>query len=246
VTLAETQALFWRAMRRSISPEELAATFNGDDRLPAAGRLAIYRGMYWMRQVEALRDGFPRLLARLGDKRFHWLCLDYLFAHPSRDPRIEGVGRDLPEFLRTLLDPGRMALADLAAFEWAEVDALLSPDPPGTITTFDVPADRFPASRLVLVPSLRLLSLASDPLPDAARPMSAACFGIWRKGFAVSHVRLDEDELEAARSAGQGASVAEICSSFASAPDPPRRASTVLAAWISRRWLARVAPAGAP
>ena len=79
-------------------------------------------------------------------------------AHPSPDPRIEGIGGALPRFLRAHQLEERQGLADLAAFEWAEVEALLAADPLWLTTGFDVPAAVFPACTLEMVPALRVVA----------------------------------------------------------------------------------------
>jgi hypothetical protein len=137
-------------------------------------------------------------------------------------------------------DAALAQLAPLAALDWAEVEALLADDAPSVLRRFDVPAERFPRARLALVPSLRLLSLDVDPEPGAAGPEVPARFIVWRYGFGVRRVRVDEDELRAARAAQAGATLAEVCAGFAEGPEPAARAFQVLGAWLGRGLIARV------
>jgi hypothetical protein len=250
VRLAALQRAFWRAMREPRPSPEDVALFLGDARLPALDRLLIYRRAYWARQIEALADEFRRLVARLGERPFADLMHDYLVAHPSREHRLEWIGRDLAAFLRAHPAARYRALADLAALEWAEVEVLLAEDAPAIATGADVPAAVFPACRLEMVPALRLLGFARDPLATegGAREVAAAPadFAVWRQAFAVRSRRLAPDEAAAARAALAGAPLAAVCEAFLAAPAPAERASAILGSWLASGWVSRiVAPPGA-
>jgi len=243
MTLASLQQSFWRAMRDSAPTNSLEGCFRGDARLSALDRLLIYRRAYWARQVDALRDEFRRLARLIGEDDFACLMKEYLDAHPSPDPRIEMIGRELPAFLGAHESPERRCLADLAAFEWAEVEVLLAEDPPEVTIGFEVPSTVFPACTLAMVPALRVLSLVTDPLAGPGRGApSPTAFAIWRRGFSVQHRRLDPDEQEAATAALADAPVADVCESFRRAPDSAERASEVIRSWLSGGWVSRIVP----
>jgi hypothetical protein len=247
MTLESLQQSFWQAMRQpGLSADSLAPGFRGDVRLSALDRVLVYRRAYWARQLEALRDEFGRLAARIGESEFSDLMQAYLIAFPSRDPRIEWIGRDLPAFLRAHPSAQRRGLADLAAFEWAEVEALLAEDAPEITTAFEVPATLFPLCRFAMVPALRVVALATEPLgePGAGAPGSTA-FAIWRLRFSVQHRRLAPDEQQAAIAALAGETVADVCEAFRDRADAAERAAAVFCSWLSDGWVSRlVRPTG--
>jgi hypothetical protein len=241
VTLASAQRSFWDAMRDPALPtESIERCFRGDARLSARDRVLGYRRAYWARQIDALRDEFRRLADRLGERDFADLMHEYLVAHPSPDPRIEWIGSALPRFLRAHRLEQHRTLADLAAFEWAEVETLLATDPPCLTSGFDVPATVFPVCTFEMVPALRVVALTSDPLPDPDGAPRPTAFAIWRFGFAVQHRRLDPDEHRAATAAIAGEPVASVCAAFSQQPDAAERAATVLKSWLTSAWVSRI------
>jgi hypothetical protein len=239
--LEEFQRAFWRAMRMPQVPDEIVTPYLGGRLEPATlERVLIYRRAYWARQIEALRDEFRRLATRLGERDFAALMQEYLTAHPSEDPRIEWVGRHLPRFLGAHPEAARRHLADLAAFEWAEVETLLAADPACLTTGFDVPAQLFPCCTLAFVPALHILRLASDPLAGDEGRGRPTRLAVWRKSFAVRHRVLDPDEHAAATAARAGAEIARVFDAFASVPDPAARASAVFGGWLADGWVSRI------
>lgn len=114
----------------------LATLLRGDARAGAGERLEIYANAYFARLLEVLRDDYPALAAALGDDHFHDLVTAYLLAHPPTRPSL----RDAGAFVRGFLDGASAEAAyfrvrwpwsaDLAALEWALVDAFDAPDAP--------------------------------------------------------------------------------------------------------------------
>ena len=104
--LAETQRLFWKALRGE--PAEKPAIAGPD-------RLHVYAEMFVWRQVDALRADFPETAARLGEDAFFDLAKRYVLAHPSEDPDLGRLGRHFAEFSG---EPG-------AALEWARCEVFL-------------------------------------------------------------------------------------------------------------------------
>lgn len=129
--------------------------------LSAFERLEIYRQAYHARLIECLADDYPVLKTALGDDGFETLARAYIARHPSQGPSLNGFGRALSAFCRVEpLDHGAFA-ADLAALEWAIVDAIHAPTVRGIDpeTLAAVPGERWPQARLVVNPSLRVLEL---------------------------------------------------------------------------------------
>jgi len=111
VTLAETQRLFWEALRGEPATPSFVA---GPD------RLHVYADMFLWRQVDALRSDFPQLAAKLGDDAFFALAKRYLLAHPSEDPDLGRLGRYFAQFCGD----------ELAALEWARSEVFLEAEVP--------------------------------------------------------------------------------------------------------------------
>lgn len=260
MTLAETQALFHRLVTgEDPPPGALEACFRGSAELPAADRLAIYRGMYAARLLEALRETFPNLARLLGPERLAALSRDYLARHPSEHHDVGRVGRRLPDFLRRHPDPERPDLADLAELEWARQEAFFAAGSaaagPGALAALPGPAAG--RARLRLAPSLRLLVLGHDagvlwrrlehgqpPPPAVAGPWPVA---VWRRGFDVLHCPLSTHEAAALRAALDGEALEAICACFAERPDPAGEAGAAIAGWLGEGWVASVAaPDGTP
>jgi hypothetical protein len=234
-SLLELQRCFWQVVRGD--PEAARAA---DQEFVGAERLAVYRRMYVARQVNVLRDAYPKLAARLG-ARFERVARDYLLAHPSTRPAIEWVGANLAEFLAER-EPEHAALARL---EWARSEAFLLPDPDAVATRFAIDEARFAAARLRLVSTLRVVHVtqaALDAWDDPVAPLSPAsdpvAVAVWRAGYQVRHRALAHDELAALESARGGAPLGRVCEAFCTEPEPVERAFQVLRGWFEQRWIA--------
>ncbi len=88
--------------------------------IPAQLRLDVYRNAYYIRLQEAIAHDFPTLLAVAGDEHFAELTARYIKAYPSTSPSLRDFGKALP---RWLLDEGEPTLAEVAAVEWAVIEA---------------------------------------------------------------------------------------------------------------------------
>ena len=234
MNLAETQRLFWDLLQGGERPLD---AFVGSPALPAAERLAIYARMFLHRQIDALREMFPKVVAALGDEAFFDVAARYVHAHPSEHPDLGQLGRRFAAFL------DRPDLRDLARLEWARGEVfealqtpLLSAD---EFARLAQDAHAFMNRRVDLIPALRFLELDHDvgPLWDEAsksaepRPTQ---WVVWRAGFDVFHVVIDEDEARAVRLAIGGAAIGDICGAAGDAA----RAAEVLQEWLAEGWIA--------
>ena len=240
--LAETQALFWSALRGEAgSPAAqaaLLACFTGTDEMPALERVGIYAGMFLWRQVDALRDDFPKLLLLLGEEEFVGLAQRYVLAEPSRHADLGQLGRGLPAFCPALL-------RDLAALEWARSEVFFDADL-APLASLALAPERFDEARLDLVPALRVLALAHDApavwaaLEDGGEPgelVERPCaVVVWRTGFEVFHAEISAEEAAALRRAAAGARLAEVCGEFST----PEAALTALQSWLAEGFIAGV------
>lgn len=250
MTLAEMQARFFQLATRAPGARPAADCFVSTPDLSAEERLDIYANMFVWRQIDALREDFPKLAQLLGDEGFYATAEKYLRAHPSTHPSLGQLGRHFASFLAE--SPGqRPDLADLAALEWARCEVF--EEAHVGAATPDLVGSPDPA-RIVLrpVPALRLLSLRHDVVtlwknleddgtapPPHPQPSAVA---VWRKELVVFHVRIAPDEALALRRAMSGATLGEVCEAFAERQDAVRAALSAVASWFAEEWIA--APEG--
>lgn len=227
-----------------------AAIFVGTPALDASARVGIYADMFIWRQIDALRDDFPRLSVLLGDGAFYALGEEYLREHPSRNASLSELGRDLPGFLRGWSGAGaRTDLADLASLEWTRAkvfeEANVEAEPPERLRAFA--ADQLPRMRLRFVPALRVVALRHDlaalwqALEDGERPGPPSpheeSVAVWRKEFEVFHASLDADEEQALASARAGEPLGTVCEAFAPRPDAVEAAFRAVSSWFADGWI---------
>jgi hypothetical protein len=138
-------------------------------------RLEVYREQFWLRHLASIDEDFPTLTWVVGGPdAFRELATGYLRACPPRTWDLQRLGIDLPSYLagdsRWSDDP---LARDAARLDWAFMEAFDAPDSP----PFDprvlasTPEDAWPAARIDLHASLRLLSLGYPvhELRDAVR-----------------------------------------------------------------------------
>jgi Putative DNA-binding domain len=135
--LADVQQRLWQLITAPSGVGELPADLlQGDERASAEARLSVYANAYLTRIRDVLREDYPALAASLGPDAFHDLVVAYLIAFPPTRPSLRDAGARVAEFLAA--DTGEAAFfrarwpyaRDLAAFEWALVDAFDAPDAP--------------------------------------------------------------------------------------------------------------------
>jgi hypothetical protein len=198
----------------------------GDARIDAATRASIYYEAYRLRLAEALETDFDALRAYLGEEKFDDLCRDYVGAHVSDHYSIRHYGRHMARFLAET-EPWRDEpfLAEMAAFEWAMVDAFDAADaPPATTADMEqVPPERWPAMTFSLHPSLQRLNLSwnapavwnavdrKEPLPVAVKSPYPIGWMVWRQGLQIYFRSLSVDQAFALDAMRAGESFAAIC-----------------------------------
>jgi hypothetical protein len=252
VKLAELQRLFYQLATRapasdSVDPGALVA---GTPDLDARARVGIYADMFIWRQIDALRDDFPKLALLLGDGHFYAMAEDYLRTHPSRHASLSELGGELPAFLRAWSGEGARAdLADLAALEWerAKVFEETNVESAPAEALRAVAGDRLPQLRLRFVPALRVLQVGHElrslwqalesgaPAgPPAPRRGSVA---IWRRDFEVFHDAIDEEEARALALARSGEPLGVVCEAFAEQHDAVEAAFRAISSWFAEGWV---------
>ena len=251
-SLRELQEAFWRHLTlapgasegRRIAPGLLAAV-HATPALGARERLGIYEDMYVARLVEALGEDFPRVAAFLGPARFAARARAYLARHPSEHPSIRHVGRGFADYIAA--DPGDAPpwLADLARLEWARLAVFDAADAPA-LTLADlrtVPPDDWGALRLRSVPAFAVLHLAwpaeqawaAEPgTPPPALDPAPTTLRLWRDGFTVYHLPVDEQEATALAALVAGEPFAALCERLVHlGPEAAAvEAGTLLVSWI--------------
>ncbi len=254
MTLAQTQARLWPAITEK-KDEGLSDIVHAGLRLTPERRVEIYAQMYFWRQVDALKEDFPKLASLLGEDAFAHLVEAYVRAYPSEHPSLGRLGRKLALFLSEHCSPdSRPDLADLAALEWARAEVFVELDAPvAPASAFaQLAPERFTEARLRLVPAMRVLQLHHDamapwraienkePVPDPG-PQEQRLL-VWRKGWEVYHSPIDADEAQALRWASEGRTLGEICDAFSGREEPAAAAFEALQSWLAESLVAAVEP----
>ncbi len=160
------------AARRVIDvpPEEAERVVTPSRALSALERLAIYNRAYYARLLDCLRESYPVLFHALGEEAFGAFAVDYLQKYPSRSYTLNDLGANFPRYLRESRpadEPGPSwpdFVIDLATLEWTYNEVFDGPGVEGQRMLSaeqlrKVPPQRWPETRLVPVPCLRLLAL---------------------------------------------------------------------------------------
>ncbi len=176
MTLAETQRLFWQALRGETADRSFLA---GPD------RVHVYAEMFLHRQVDALREDFPEMAARLGEEKFFELASRYVLEHPSEDPDLGRLGRRFAEFSG---EPE-------APLEWARSEVFLEAE----------------VARMKPEEFAQRLSVRIAP---ALRLVESTVVWRTPGGFELNEVELPAEESQALRLAIGGASFEEVCAVF--------------------------------
>jgi hypothetical protein len=201
-----------------------------------------------------LRALHPMTAALLGDAPFGTVSLQYARWIRSEDDGDSSESRSFAAFLRRLPCLPRSDLPDLAALEWARAEVALEPPPiaVGRDALAGLSVGEFAASRLELVPALRVLVLEHDVVrlwqrlrtdrstePPDPTPTVVV---VWREGADVLHARLELDEALGLEAALAGDPIARVCAAFGRAEDPAGAAFAALQSWFDEGWISAVAP----
>lgn len=154
-----------RAQRRWADGRPAAAVIGSfaapNARLSGLERIEIYNRMYWFRTLDSLHEDLPGLQAVLGERRFLRLLEAYLVRHPSRSFTLRDLPARLADFIRRaprLTAPHTALAADMAAFEWAQVECFdAAAHPP--LAPAELAGQSVSSLRLGLQPHVRLLAL---------------------------------------------------------------------------------------
>ena len=220
--------------------------------LTSKARIEVYAEMYWLRMRDVLRDAFPTVRSALGDETFDALVADFLREHPSTHPSLDQLGRPFPSFLRA----ASPRWADVAAVEWARAESFIALD--GPVVSFAQlqahPPETWPELSLQAHPAVRVLSLATDPLPalrakrDGAaipEPVDAPVEVVtWRNGFVAFHAQVSVQEAAALRQLVEGAPLTELLAPFEDLDDGGVAAFEALQSWFTEGMVASISRIG--
>jgi uncharacterized protein (UPF0276 family) len=216
--------------------------------LTRKARIEVYAEMYWLRMRDVLRDAFPTVRSRLGDETFDANVADYLREHPSTHHSLDRLGRAFAGFLHD----------DVAAVEWARAESFIAPD--AEVISFEQlqaqPPETWGALELQAHPSVRVLSLASDPLPALraqrdSQPVPAAVatptnVAVWRTGFVTFHAAVSALEAAALRRLIAGAPLPFLLEPFEDLDDGGVAAFEALQSWFTEGMVAVLVRSGTP
>jgi hypothetical protein len=254
-SLAEMQALFWRAITwptgvadflRSADDatrEAFVATFGESEAFAREARVEVYADAYFFRLLGVLKDHFGLTAWLCGPEHFNDLVTDYVLACPSIDPDVRRYGERFASFIATHREETRIAgLAEIAAIEWAMVRALdcVQDAPLAADALRSLPPDRWVELPLHAVQSAALLGSRlplsplwqqhdREPSPmTIPEPTAMHTVLVWRQGLDVVHRVPAPDESTALARVIAGTTFGDLCTDH----DAP-----TLVAWL-QRWLA--------
>jgi len=238
---------------RSLTKDPQWAAFasehiSGNDRLSPAEQLEIYREQFWLRHTSSLVEDFPGLGGILGQADWERLAEHYLREILPDSFTLRDLGSRLPEVIeRADWLPHRALCLDMARLELAYIevfDALDSP-PLAPERLASVPEDRLGDTRLVIAPSVRLLSVrypvadlrrklrADGDDPVAIPPESHQELVVYRRELRLWDMPVSSvaftflTGLQAGKTLGSAAEMA------AATPEAEAELSTSIGAWLS-------------
>jgi len=256
VALQALQAAFYRHI--VAGDEVVCRHIQPTAKMSAAERLSIYASAYWSRLVEVLGTDYPALQALLGKDDFSDLGHAYIAACPSTYFSLRWFGQSLATFLAAE-EPWRSRpwLAELAAAEWAFVDAFNAADAdivdPSEVQQIDPgawPAMCFEWHPSVVCQPCHWNVMAqwqayrkSRPLPVAApcEPPQTVLF--WRHQRVTRYRVLDVDEAPLLQQAMRGANFATLCEQLTDchpADEVAPRAASLLKTWLAEGLISRL------
>jgi len=232
----------------------LESLIRTDATLDATGRLEIYANAYFHRILGVLAADYPALEGALGAESFHDLVTSYILVEPSRHPSLRYAGSRLANFLSSHQAAAGIRArspwaSDLAAFEWARVDAFDGADGSvlGRASLASLAPEEFGSLMLCLGSWVQLCSfvhpvdriwadVTRGETPVLEEPEDGATLLIWRKNEAVLHRRVEPREERALGLLRPGIRFEALCDWLAAEvgeSDAPTQAAGWLERWIA-------------
>jgi len=216
--------------------------------LTPAQRVAIYQEMYPMRMRDALSSDYPAIEHFLGD-RFWDFVVAYTKAHPSMRYTLNRLGDHVPAFIARQRTFGpRPFLFDLAKLELAITEAF-DADESALLKARDLetyPPSKLARSRLLMVPSLRLVALDwnagayLDTLRDDdhrhPKPKQSRSFvAIVRRNYSVYRLSVSEPAFHVLTDLRDGLRIEEVVRRALARKGPRKAAAADFASWF-KNW----------
>jgi hypothetical protein len=180
--LSELQRGMAQALRHGRSLETDAGLrafatthISGNDRLSPVEQLEIYREQFWLRHTSSLVEDFPGLGGILGQAEWEKLAEQYLQEVAPDSYTLRDLGARLPELIERASWLSHQALClDMARLELSYIEVFDAPDVPPLAPErlAAIPEETFAEARLVIAPSVRLLSVRF-PVADLRRKLRA-------------------------------------------------------------------------
>ncbi|MBC7658901.1 MAG: DUF692 family protein [Chitinophagaceae bacterium] len=204
----------------------------GDRPTPATTGLKVYNHAYFLRLEEVLLDYYPALAFITEEEGFRYLVAAYLEVCPPMGSSLKAAGAGLPDFLKNLLsevdyDFGvpLLVLGDLAALEWARVEAYTADINAAKLTPELIKAfspAMWETVQFKLMPTVKRIACSFDVLPvlhaidneDMPSPPveSASNYIVYRNdSFALLEQALDERESRLLAAFEGGATLIDAC-----------------------------------
>ncbi len=216
-------ALRSAAARRLLPARKLQSVLLPSPTLSPAERVAVYQEMFPLRMYDALAADYPGLEHFLGG-RFLEFAVAYTTAHPSKGYTLNRLGDHVPAFLskQRRFSP-RSFLVNLARLELALTEAFdereLPPLDARAIAA--IPEARLAKSRLITVPSLRLVKLEwnagayldsiRDENHNHPKPREGRFFIIvFRRQYAVYRLPVSQAAFDILRDIAAGRTLGEV------------------------------------
>ncbi len=225
-------------------------TVVGTAALDAHSRLQIYANAYRTRLTEALSADYPMLRAFIGDNAFVELSAAYIVAFPSKSFTLRDFGARLPQFIESQTSlPERAFAAELAAFEWALVEAFDAKDQVsvGIADMAAIAPEAWPLLEIDAHPSMRRVRMrfntpvvwsalkSQENIRLVAEPSDSVAYVVWRQGLSCVFRSMDPIEDSAWRAVAGGATFGAMCDGLLDwlTPDEiPPRAAQLLRTWL--------------
>ncbi|HBD7060334.1 TPA: putative DNA-binding domain-containing protein [Legionella pneumophila] len=189
-------------------------------------RVAIYADGFYGRLEEVLANDYEVLASVVGKDKFSELCRAYINKYPSCSDSLNFFGQNLSQFLTETLPYNKKTyIAEIAAFEWAEYQSVVSGDK-DLLTESDLhalPVDQWPELKFELHPSCQILTFywnslsliealrrnKSAPKPKLLKRPQAVL--VWRHQLEIRYTQLNSLELTMLHAIKRQESFIEIC-----------------------------------
>ncbi|KTD51433.1 hypothetical protein Lqui_0277 [Legionella quinlivanii] len=216
-------------------------------------RISIYANGYYNRLEEALMDDYPVLVAIMGGSNFHNMSRNYIHAYPSSHYSLDLFGQNLSQFLFETLPYSRKPyLSEIAAFEWAQSDAITSHDA-DLLCEADLQKlspEEWLNLKFYLHPSCRVIDMHWNSLmlietPGKSQPKKLKTpqfVLIWRRQLDVLNYKLSPLEFILIQAIQSGAAFMEICDQISSKMEEKEAAAYIvqkLHFWLNSQLLVK-------